>query len=178
MLPVTYLHREDARRFFTHPSDDFPAGVYAADAVERVLSLTNGHPLFLHMIGFSVLDAYNESRKELPPGTPSGLPLSASAIDAAIADVFRNGEITFKSIWLWVLRISPAPDSTAALLQALARGQPVDTIGDPSLRAELLHLYCERDVLMQQADGSYAYQVPLIARWIAEQRRLPRLVGG
>jgi len=175
MLPVTYLHREDARRFFTHPSADFPAGVYAADAVERVLYLTNGHPLFLHMIGFSVLDAYNESRKELPPGTPAGLPLAASAIDAALPDVFKVGDATLKSLWLWFLRISPAPDSAAALLQAVARGQSIATIGDPAQRAELLDLYCERDVLMHQADGSYAYQVPLIARWIAEQRRLPRL---
>ena len=62
------------------------------------------------------------------------------------------------------------------MLQALAQDKSPDAIGAPEQRAELLHLFCERDLLYQRDDGRYAYQVPLIAHWIAQQRRLPQEV--
>lgn len=44
---------------------------------------------------------------------------------------------------------------------------------DPEQREDLFSLFCERDLLEQDGNGSYRYRVPLIARWIAEKRRLP-----
>ncbi len=76
-------------------------------------------------------------------------------------------------IWQWILRISGAPDLVVPLLRALAQGHPLEGIGEPAQRAEVLDLFCERDLLAQHDDGSYHYQVPLIARWIAQKRRLP-----
>jgi hypothetical protein len=172
-LPVTYLRRDDACRFFTRPAPDIPEDVYEQAAVERVLGLTNGHPLFLHLIGDSVVRAYNEHRGELPPGTPPDLPIPVGAIDAAVPEVFANGDVAFVSIWQWILRVSGAPDLAAPLLQTLARGKPLDGIGDPEQREDLFSLFCERDLLEQDGNGSYRYRVPLIARWIAEKRRLP-----
>lgn len=174
-LPVTYLRRNDARRFFIKPAPDFPDEVYQPAAVERVLELTNGHPLFLHLIGERVVSAYNRNRQDIAPGTPPGTPLPVSAIEAAIPEVFASGETAFVSIWQWILRISGNAELTTHLLRALARGEALAAIGDPDARAELLELFCERDLLYPDGAGSYTYQVPLIAHWIARRRRLPRV---
>jgi hypothetical protein len=173
-LPVTYLRRDDACHFFTRPAPDFPEQVYQPEAVEHVLDLTNGHPLLMHLIGERVVSAYNRSREATAPGSPSGLPLPASAIDAVLPEVFSNGDTAFASIWQWIVRIGGNEELTTQVLRALARGEPLDTFGDPDQRAELLELFCERDLLYQNDDGSYSYQVPLIARWVRERRRLPK----
>ena len=128
------------------------------------------------MVGEQVIGAYNREREGLPPGTPPGLPLPVSAIDAVVPAVFDNGHTAFMSIWQWMMRISAAPEVAAPLLQALAQDKSPDAIGAPEQRAELLHLFCERDLLYQRDDGGYAYQVPFIAQWIARQRRLPQEV--
>ena len=79
------------------------------------------------------------------------------------------------SIWQWIVKIGQSPEAVAALLQPLAHGQPIAGIGDPEQRAELLELFCERELLEQDGDGSYGFRVPLVAHWIRVQRRLPRL---
>ena len=174
VLPVTYLRRADARQVFVQPVADFPANVYQPDAVERALTLTNGHPLLLHALGERVISAYNASRQTLAPGSPSGLPLPVSAIEAAVPEVLDSQNLAFTSIWQWAVQISGNTELATQLLCALARDKPIDTLGDPAERAKLLELFCERELLYQQEDGRYAYQVPLLAGWVRQQRRMPR----
>ena len=170
-LPVTYLRREDAWSFFMNPARDFPENVYQPEAVERVLELTHGHSLFLNLIGEHVVSAYNRSRERVAPSTPLRRPLPASAIEAVVPEALVSGELAFVSIWQWILRISGNEKLTTQLLCALAQGEALDTIGDPEQRAELLALFCGRDLLHQDEDGSCRYQVPLIARWVRERYR-------
>ncbi len=174
VLPVTYLRRADARQVFVQPVADFPANVYQPDAVERALTLTNGHPLLLHALGERVISAYNAGRQTLAPGSPSGLPLPVSAIEAAVPEVLDSQNLAFTSIWQWAVQISGNTELATQLLCALARDKPIDTLGDPAERAKLLELFCERELLYQQEDGRYAYQVPLLAGWVRQQRRMPR----
>ncbi len=174
VLPVTYLRPNDARQVFVQPVADFPANVYQEDAVERALTLTNGHPLLLHALGERVISAYNAGRQTLAPGSPSGLPLPVSAIEAAVPEVLDSQNLAFTSIWQWAVQISGNTELATQLLCALARDKPIDTLGDPAERAKLLELFCERELLYQQEDGRYAYQVPLLAGWVRQQRRMPR----
>lgn len=179
VLPVTYLHHDDACRFFAKPAPDFPDGVYDGAALERVIHLTNGHPLLLHQIGEAVISAYNRSREAGRSQPPHTLPITAALIDAAIPATLNNGEIAFSSIWQWAVKVGVGVSDdealTAQLLRAVAQQQPVARIGDPVQRAEILATFCERALLMQTNKGGYAFQVPLIAQWIASKRSLPQV---
>ena len=174
-LPVSYLRPEEARQVFTRPAADFPDNVYSEAAIARVLDLTGGQPYLLHLLGATVINAYNRKRADLPPGAPPGTPLPVQAIDDAIPDVLKSGDTALVSIWQWLLKIARLPEVVEALLNPLAHGQSCDGVGDPEQRTELLELFCERELLEQDGDGSYGFRVPLIAHWIRAQRRLPRL---
>jgi hypothetical protein len=183
-LPVTFLPPDDACRVFTRPAPDFPPDVYDAAAVARALELTGGQPYLLHLLGETVVNAYNRSRSDGAEGPPLRAPLPAEVIDAAVPHVLVAGDTCFASIWEWLLRIgyqpngapgavSPKSAAAVALLHALASGQPLDQVGDAESRADLLGLFCERDVLEQVEGGAYRFQIPLLAQWIRQQRRLP-----
>ncbi|MBA3530894.1 MAG: ATP-binding protein [Ardenticatenales bacterium] len=174
-LPVTFLRPDEAERVFTKPAPGFPDGVYSEVAIERALSLTGGQPFLIHLLGETLVNRYNYERTTVAPGTPPGLPLPVSAIDAALPEVLTGGETFFVSLWQWLLRISQDEPGMAALLSALAKGQPLDNIGSSEEREELLGLFVERDLLAPDEAGGYTFRVPLIAEWIRQQRRLPTL---
>jgi hypothetical protein len=175
ILRVTYLRADEARRVLTAPAPDFPAGVYSEAAIDRALGLTSGHPFLLHLLGQAVVSAYNQELAEPGPAGAPSLPLPASAVDAALPTILAAGELYFLDRWTWLLRISGDRPLAAALLQALAHDQPIEQIGDPSQRAELLKRFAERDLLYLDESSRYQFRVPLISQWIAQQRRLPGL---
>jgi hypothetical protein len=80
--------------------------------------------------------------------------------------LLKGGEPFFRSLWQWLLKISHAPQSTEQLLSQLARQQPLEGIGEPDERADLLDLFCERDLLELDETGSYRFRVPLVGEWI------------
>jgi hypothetical protein len=173
MLPVSYLRPDEARKILTQPTPDFPDAVYSEAAIERALDLTGGQPYLVHFLGETVVKQYNSQRADLPPGTPPGIPLSVQAIDSAVPSILQGGETALVSIWQWILKIGNDQDATASLLRALAHGQSLDGMERPEERAELLELFCERDLLAQNEQGHYYFQVPLMAYWIRSKRRLP-----
>ena len=175
-VPVSYLRPEEARRVLSHPHPSFPPNVYSEAALDRAVALSGGQPYLLQILGIQVIRAYNAERQGVAPGTPVGTPLPATAIEAAIPAVLSSAEMGLGSIWQWLLDISPAPAAAAPLLRGLARGEGPSAAIDPALRDELLELYVSRDLLEETAEG-YRYRVPLLAMWIAQQRRLPGMAG-
>ncbi|MFZ1625231.1 MAG: hypothetical protein WAU48_10680, partial [Gammaproteobacteria bacterium] len=174
-IPVNYLDRDAARRVLTKPALDFPDGVYSEAAIDQVLESTNGQPYLLQLIGDRVVNQYNRSREQLPDDAPSGLPISVEVIVAAESQALAAGDNALASIWQWALRIGSDQDLVAPFLRGIARGEPLESLGDSETRAELLDLFCERDLLTQDAKGMIYFRVPMLARWISIQRRLPRI---
>ncbi|RRR66024.1 MAG: ATP-binding protein [Candidatus Viridilinea halotolerans] len=169
-IAVSYLEPEDAKRVLSQPHPKFPPGVYSDDALEHALDLTGGQPYLLHALGYVLLSGYNAERRRLPLDSPPGIPFSPEALDAAIPKLLERSDNALSSIWEWLLNISPNPAAAQQLLHHMARGGAPSVIRDAALREELVALYLERDLLSAGEDG-LRFRVPLLARWIARQRR-------
>ncbi|HSH81211.1 MAG TPA: ATP-binding protein, partial [Herpetosiphonaceae bacterium] len=172
-VPVTFLRSAEARRVFTRPTPNFPPDVYSEEAITLALELTGGQPYLVHLLGETVVRAYNQKRAEAAPGSSSGRPLPANMIAEAIPDAIVGGDTAFMSIWQWVLKIADEPDETASLLQVVAREQNLTSLSNAAQRAALLDPLCERDFLGQTESGAYFFRIPLMAYWIRSKRRLP-----
>ncbi|PDW01955.1 hypothetical protein CJ255_16395 [Candidatus Viridilinea mediisalina] len=169
-IAVSYLDPEDAKRVLSQPHPNFPPGVYSDDALEHALYLTGGQPYMLHALGYALLSGYNAERRRLPLDSPPGTPFGPEALDAAIPRLFEASDTGLHSIWEWLLNISPDQAAAQQLLHHLARGGTPSTIRDTALREVLVTLYLERELLSEGEDGLH-FRVPLLARWIARQRR-------
>ncbi len=176
-IPVSCLQDDEARQVLTRPSSDFPDDVYHEKAIDRALYLTGGHPSLLHILGTIVIKTYNRQREAPRTDVTPTRPLPVEAINHAVPEILESGTPFLVNIWEWSLRIGQAANQDAAvsLLEALAHQHPIDDIGDPVQNAELLALFCERDLLVEGRDNTYRFRVPLIAEWIKNQRRLPRI---
>ena len=85
---ITFLSHDDAQRLITEP---VKANLeYDPLAVERIISVTGGHPYFTQVVCHELVSYHNETERTY---------LTANDIEAALDRIVERGEAHFKFIW-------------------------------------------------------------------------------
>ncbi len=128
--------------------EGFP-DIYEPETVEAIVRLTRCQPYLVQLVCYEVVERLNaENRRTATPDD----------VAAVVPVAFERGDEYFRELWR-----ATAPAERDVLVR-LARGQP------PSAApAEVLRALVRREIL-EPDDGGYRFQVPLIRRWVAEQR--------
>jgi hypothetical protein len=169
---ITFLSHDDAQRLITEP---VKANLeYDPLAVERIISVTGGHPYFTQVVCHELVSYHNETERTY---------LTANDIEAALDRIVERGEAHFKFIWaesssnerLVLLTLSDlletaetaSADDVAGLLDkracCLDNGATVPQVLD---RLEM------GDILTRSGPRSnlYRFKIDLIRRWIYATR--------
>jgi len=163
VVHISYLKEAEARQLIERPVKDF-ALRYEAEASQRVLDLTRGHPFLVQLLCAEIVALKNEQ-------DPAVRRLARLAdVEAAAPEALSHGSFFFADIernqvdatGLALLRFLAAQgEGAAASREDLARQFP-DELN------RTLDLLTRRE-LIEPADGGYRFQVDLIRRWFAQQ---------
>jgi hypothetical protein len=149
MVEIGYLRDSEARQLVEHPLRGF-ALHYNADAVERVIGLTRGHPHLLQSLCYEIVGLKNEQSRERRYQT------SVSDVEEAADQVLKRGRLFF----LDIARNQLSPEAHL-LAKRIARGY-----AGAVAEGEALYQLLRRDVV-EPAGAVYRFQVELIRRWFA-----------
>ena len=162
VLHLSYLKPSEARQLVERPCEGF-ALCYEADASQRVLDVTRGHPFLVQLLCAEIVLLKNDR-------DPSIRRLATLAdVEAAIPEALSSGSMFFSDIErnqlddrpLAVLRyLADRGEGATASESDLAREFPEGIEG----AIELLH----RRELIETTSGGYRIQVELIRRWFAD----------
>lgn len=160
VIKVSYLAPDDALTLIERPVEGF-AVRYDPAASRHVLALTHGHPHFVQLLCYEIVELKNRQH-------PAQRRLIAvEDVEAAVPQALRTGDFFFADLsnqigasGIAVLRFLALQGERAVVNKAtLAQHCPDDidaTIG----------VLLRRDVI-EPADGGYRFQVELIRRWYA-----------
>ncbi len=172
-IPVSFLSHDAAWRLITQPTPDF-AMDYDADAVERIIALTNGQPYLVQLAGHGLVTRFN--RQTFEEGIERERRFGLADIEAVIGapEFYRDGDAYFTGVWRQA-ETSPPPGQ-AAVLRALAPsevGLPVEDIArQAGLSAQAVRDALEmlkRHDVVAQTDGCWRFTVELMRRWVAQK---------
>ncbi|GEM_PF-880777 len=85
---ITFLSHDDALRLITEPVKSNLE--YDPLAIERIISVTGGHPYFTQVVCHELVSYHNETERTY---------LTANDIEAALDRIVERGEAHFKFIW-------------------------------------------------------------------------------
>ncbi|MDW8147062.1 MAG: ATP-binding protein [Roseiflexaceae bacterium] len=147
-IRLSFLHEADARELIVQPVPDFP-DIYDPAAVECIIRETRCQPYLVQLVCTEIVNLLNRERR--------GRAVAAD-VDAAVIHAFETGAPYFREFW------QSLSDAERRALRALAHtGTPPDDVS-PAMLAALVR----REVL-RAADGTYAFQVPMVRRWVRER---------
>ncbi len=165
VVHIGYLKEEETRQLVTQPVKNF-ALRYAEDAVERVWTLTRGHPALTQLLCYEIVTLKNEQ----PPAARRMA--RREDVDAAVPEALSHGSFFFADIesnqvdaaGVAVLRQIAAQGEgacvTPATLSAPAPGE-LETILKKLAQRELI------EALESNGGAGYRFNVELIRRWFA-----------
>jgi hypothetical protein len=127
-IPVSFLNHEAAWRLITQPTPDFTLD-YDPEAVERIISLTNGQPYLIQLIGHGLVTRFN--RQTFEEGVERPWRFTVADVETIInsPELYRDGDAYFSGVWR--LAEQGAPGQQAILTRLTL---------DPATTAELAHL--------------------------------------
>ena len=174
---VEYLEESAARDLITKPVA--PHLLYDDLALDKILRVTAGHPYFLQLVCYALVNRANEQ------GTGY---VTISDVDVALKEMLRLGEVHFAYLW----QQSTLPEKQ--LLVAVAHlhdnegaFQPATLINsleaynvylEPPTALEALQRLVERGIMRQFVEeGMVAYElrVGLVGLWTAQNKSLGEL---
>lgn len=163
VVQVSYLEQEEARQLIEQPVKTFTLQ-YEAEATQRILELTRGHPYLIQLLCYELVTLKNKQ-------APSLRQLARLAdVEAAGLTALNRGSFFFTDIEQ--NQVNPEGQN---LLRFLARqGERVPLSQEVMIRHfgssddldQILNLLIRRD-LIEPIDGGYCFQVELIRRWFA-----------
>jgi len=157
-VKVCYLPREDARKLLTDPIPDFPLD-YAPGALDGLLDATRCQPYLLQLVGFELVNYLNSKARR---AQGDWLLANEADIEQGFHKALEAGHNYFAEIWN-----SAGADERLALADlAAGQGLPPE-LGEGARLLVARHLL--RKALIEQAGDGYRLQIPLVARWIAEE---------
>jgi hypothetical protein len=161
LIEMTYLDPDEAEQVLTDPDPTFELQ-YDPGVVEHILSITRCQPFLIQLIGEALVKQANEHQTKL---------VTRTLVDAAIEPALTAGTAYFDDLWHEYTGTTPAEVKAGqSLLMSLAREQPL-----PRLDEEPVHKALERLLryhTLEQVDGVYRFEVPLIKRWVQERATL------
>jgi len=161
-IHISYLQEDEARQLIERPVSDFTLR-YAADASQRVIDLTRGHPFLVQLLCSELIALKNE--QELSMRRLATL----ADVEAAVPEALAHGSMFFADI-----EHNQVNEAGRTILRNLAvhgeggvssRGQLAQVC--PDALDETIRLLQQRELIESVEDG-YSFQVELIRRWFAQ----------
>ncbi|MCA9935164.1 MAG: hypothetical protein KC415_14620 [Anaerolineales bacterium] len=161
VIHIGYLLDEETRQLVTHPVRDF-ALRYEAEAVQRALDLTRGHPFLVQLLCAEVVALKNEQAPALRRLATKG------DVDTAVPHALQHGSFFFADIehnqvdavGLEVLRLmANNGEGGHTTREALVKHIP------SLLQMEQALAHLQHRELIEAAGQGYRFQVELIRQW-------------
>ena len=157
-LHVSFMREADAKYLLANPADDFLLD-YDAEALEQAWRLSGGQPFLVQLLGFSLVNRYNDQRFERHQMREPRF--SAGDVAAAVADpeFYQLGRYYFAGVWGQAGQGIPGQQTVLRALAPRVEGLPVADLqavtglDDEALRGALQAL-ARHDVLKEQ-DGRW-----------------------
>jgi AAA+ ATPase superfamily predicted ATPase len=156
-IRVSYLEREAARSLIVSPVDGFP-DIYTPETVDAILEMTRCQPYLVQLACYEIVERLNHARRKRA---------SPDDLQAVVPVMFERGSEYFREIW------ESLADEERSILQRLARNGPSLHL-ETSLVEDGMGTYLRRLVrreIIEQHDGIYRFQVPLIQQYVLTEAR-------
>jgi tetratricopeptide (TPR) repeat protein len=174
---VSVLERDDARRLILTAEREGTLQFQAA-AVERILSLTAGHPLFTQLMCQILWD---RSHSDSPSAVPE---ITVAAVDGVVERTLEAGENVFQ--WIWdglppAERIVSAATARATQdHQIVSEEELLVTLQGHGIRILTRELNIAPETLVEwevlrRVDGGYQFFIELMRLWIQSRKPLPKV---
>jgi hypothetical protein len=163
-----------ARRLITEPVQGWGL-IYDDLAVDKMLRVTGGHPYFLQLLCYALVNLHNRERRNY---------LTIEDVNRTLTEIVGLGEAHLTFLWG---EASPQEQAVLlALAQLLSTGEPgtqeavAGLLGDFGLQvsragiAEAIDQMVRREILQrpEQGSSSYEFTVDLMRLWLEESRSL------
>jgi len=174
---VGFLDSESAGRLIRDPVS--PNLVYDDIAVDKILRVTAGHPYFLQLVCYTLVNRANLRQSSY---------ITISDVNAAIDEMLRLGEVHFAYIW------QRSTYSERALLAATSRLMDFDSVFrpdglihelnqfgiqlPPAQVTEALNRLVERGIFRELGDEGaplYELRIGLVGLWVTQNKSFSRL---
>jgi hypothetical protein len=178
---VSFLDPRDAAQLIRDPV----AGMLDIDelALEKILSLTNGHPYFVQLICWALVNHCNANRRNYA---------TINDINEAVEEMLTTGEAHFAFVWHQASE--PERLALAGLAHTLRPGQVSarveeimetlaaagDKLMDKSSLVAILSKLADQEVLEVVTNGAsrYQFQLELLRLWIEATKSVTALLEG
>ena len=184
---VGYLDEAAARALIGQPVA--PHIIYDDLAIDKILRVTAGHPYFLQLVCYTLINRANQHETGY---------ITISDVNLALKDMLRLGEVHFAYLWqqstsyeralltaVAHLHDHEVPFQPAEILQSL---EQYNVYLDPVEALTSLNSLVERGImreLVEEGASSYVLRIGLVGLWTAQNKSLaqlhqddPLLVGG
>ena len=172
---VSLMAQEDTEAIIRQSEKDDSLS-WSAEAVNRVWQWTQGHPYFTQLICSEIW----ETALDEEPDEPS--PVTAEAVDAAIDKALEQGANAFQWIWNGL----PPAERIVMAAMAEAKGERIsrEELADILHRSKVRLILRELELapetlihwdLLRPADNAFRFAVPLLRRWVSEEKPLQRV---
>ena len=182
---IGYLDERSARRLIIEPVQPYNM-VYDDLALHRMLQVTAGHPYFLQLLCYSLVNSHNRSGRNYT---------TIDDVDQALDEILTLGEAHFAFLWdrstdgervalLALTRLLPRlglaawpqVGATASDVALLLADQGL--IVDPKDISNALRNLAKREILQETAGDieRYGFKVGLVALWVERYKSLPRVL--
>ncbi len=172
-IPVSFLRPPSAYKLITQPSPEFSID-YDQQAVEHIISLTNGQPYLIQLICHGLVTAFN--RQTFEEGKERERRFSLADVEEIISapEFFRDGIAYFKGVW--VQAETTELNSQTKILRTLAphkHGLPMESISQqtgifPEDVQKALDTLKAHDVVKSD-NGKWKFTVELMRRWVLQK---------
>ncbi len=164
---VSLLDRESCVELITHPAKDTLS--YSDAALEKIWSLTSGHPYFTQLICHKI---FNEVQRK------NDWIITQSHVEAVVDDAISTGQTALQWFWnevppverftFYTIAQLTAEDEGASLGQLLAQ-RDLRRVQVPDIELKALpDKLVDRQVLTRDQAGLYSFAVEIVCRWIAQ----------
>lgn len=174
---ITYLREESATRLITEPVA--PYLVYDDLALDKILRVTAGHPYFLQLVCYTLVQQANNLRKGY---------VTISDVNTALDEMLTLGEVHFAFLW------QRSSYTERAILTAVAHMperfhpfrpqefvqflEPYGIHLQPAEVTAALNTLVAREIMREVREGAtvqYELRLGLVGLWVARQKSLSKL---
>lgn len=177
---VGFLDAESAQRLVRDPVS--PNLVYDDIAVDKILRVTAGHPYFLQLVCYALVNRANQQETSY---------ITISDVNAALEEMLRLGEVHFAYIW----QRSTFPErallaASAKLMDYESPFRPDDLVRElhqygiqlqPAQVTDALNRLVERGIMREIGDEGaplFEMRIGLVGLWVAQNKSFSRLYAG
>jgi uncharacterized protein len=166
MLPITFLHEQNARELIERPVADFPE-IYMPAAVDHILELTHCQPNLVQLTCALLVGRMNHLRRKPPTSY-----IQVEDVDEIIPEVLERGSNYFIDLWQSQTESETARHILEKMVQTPDQSLDRHTLqsfvrSEDELRQALRVL--ERREIIHRKNDHYCITIPLVAEYIRRE---------